>query len=729
MAPRARMISEEKEAALRIQQQRFEQQLFPGALWKEKEQLHLQPKRDAIKGRGELEQQTRFNLEQQVKAYRDQNENQNIYAASSSHINSSVEGSTTKRKKTRNEDKTPFLYDNKQSHPIIEYKPSREEIDSGSITPSFVLEVTWPRIVEFYHPSSPHCISFQSSYVALARGIKRRSSRLPVEFHALNCGRYREVCDFFHVKTVPLMIGLKSGMIEGTEITLSDDLGDEELVQYVANVLGVSLDVVGGNAADAYAKPVESDTSNQIHSQERDGATTADSVNFLNRAKGYHEEATISKETSFVQLSEQVFHDAMSSFVVTLTSSLYSHLPHGSALPPDRSMALREFIDLIRWAFPPETQVHELAQKLADEFFAISISEAGLLKSVREHTNIDEVMTWSPRCSRSIPDNFQDGYACGLWSLLHILSLGVAERHSAVVGDVDRLSPSYAGHVIRSFIDIFFIHCETCRKLWVTLYDEACCELHNADHSTANKVKEDASNDETDWRQLAFWIWEIHNEISVQAKHSAGKGYYNKYSHTASSDLLWPSLHDCPTCWQTTNSGNGQLADMNLYDRDAVYGILKDTYWIKGVHNNRHILLDKWTKTKRSLSLQHLRDRMDSHRGLTLNAFLLMACLFWLLYARYRDQTRRLCYLFGYQGHRRKKRMQALHHHDRNIIGHKNVKYNYVHESSPKLSYRRIKQSKESRKHRSSLELQHTIKRSNGRNDGDQGYGLHHYQL
>jgi hypothetical protein len=332
-------------------------------------------------------------------------------------------------------------------------------------------------------------------------------------------------------------------------------------------------------------------------------------------------------------------------------------------------------------------------------------------------------MTWSPRCSCSISDSAQDGYACGLWTLMHILSVGVAERHSAVVGDVDRLLPSYAGQVIRSFIDVFFVHCETCRKLWLGLYDEACCASHNSDHSIADKMKQDTSSDETDWRQLAFWIWEVHNEISVQTKHSAGIGYYNKYSHTASSALLWPSPQDCPKCWQTTTGGDGQLTYMNLYNSDAVYGYLKDTYWVKGIHNNRHILLDKWTKTKRSLSLHHLRVKMDSHRGLTLNAFLLFVCLLWLLSARYRHRTRRLCYLFDGHGHRRKKKMQALHH-SKYTLGQKTDNYNYVHEYPPRLPSRRIKQS-----YNRSLELQHATKRSNGRYDRDQGYGLRHYQL
>lgn len=47
-------------------------------------------------------------------------------------------------------DKIPAynLYGTKKTHPIIEYIPSKEDSESATLTPSFVLEVTWPRIVQ-----------------------------------------------------------------------------------------------------------------------------------------------------------------------------------------------------------------------------------------------------------------------------------------------------------------------------------------------------------------------------------------------------------------------------------------------------------------------------------------------------------------------------------------------------------------------------------------------------
>ena len=673
---RKQSIPDEKVAALREQQLDFEQHLFPGAIRKEHENS------------GDVErseQQRKAGIEKQVNAFEKEAD---VEGPSKTPRKSIDPSERERRKKKQLEDKVaPYLYDNKQSHPIIEYKPSKEEVESSAITPSFVLEVTWPRIVEFYHPSSPHCTEFQSTYISIARGIKHLSSRLPVEFYAVNCARYREVCEYgFNIETVPSLIGLKSGRIEWSEIEIpSDDVDEDELVQYVADTIDVTLDEVVHHSAEIDSVGSEN---NEEHM-----------ARFIANSLLYKDKVTISKASLSIPQSEEIFHDAMSSFVVTLTSSLYSQLPHGSALPPDRSIALREFVDLVRWAYPPETQVHELAQHLADEFFAISTSEAGLLGVISQHTSIHEGMSWSTRCSGA--DSSQDGYSCGLWMLLHIISLGVKERHDAVVGDIDRLSVSYAGHVMRSFIDEFFIHCETCRQLWIALYDEACCELHNSDHSIADKTTSDSNNKDQDWRQLALWVWEIHNEITVRTKHAAGKGYYSKYSHIASTKLLWPSPIDCPMCWQSTGNGNGQTTNMNSYDPDATYNHLKKTYWPRGIHNNRHILLDKWTKAKRHLSMQHLRQRMRSTRGLTVNIVLWVLCICWLILTKCKQPYR--------TSQRRK------------------VKAQYYDEDIDGCSFERNHMQ---RNPRNTFRTQHAIKRSNGRSRfGGSRYNSRSYQL
>lgn len=704
-ASRKESISEAKTILLQAQQHDFEHRLFPGTARKDGQHNenrghnNVRIHQTDRKPHGSL-------VERQSGFPKKKITSRNRSDSTSKWKNSSAKD---KQKKILQLNKILYLYDNKQSHPIIEYKPSKEEIDSSSITPSFVLEVTWPRIIQFYHPSSPHCTEFQSTYVSVARRIKHMSSRLPVEFHAVNCAKYREVCEYrFNVKSVPTVIGLKSGRIDWTELEqLSNDMNEDELVRYVADSIDVPLDEQKENALSADNIELEDQLDEKLDALDANFNPLLDEV----------DKASISKAIPSIPQTEHVFHDALSSFIVTLTSSVYSNLPFGSALPPDRSITLREFLDLIRWAFPPETQLHVLAQALADEFFDISTSEAKLLSIVGRHTNINDGVIWSTGCSSS--ENTQDGYTCGLWALLHILSIGVAERHDAVVGDVERLSVSYAGHVIRSFIDQFFNHCETCRHLWLSLYDGVCCELHNSDRSIADRSDKMTKNDDQDRRQLALWIWEVHNEITVRTKHVTGKGYNSKYSHIASSDLLWPSLRDCPLCWQSNmNNDRGRVTNMNLYNHDEIYTHLRQIYWSKGIHNNRHILLDKWTAAKRHLSMQHLRERMRSNSGLKLNALLLILCITWLAIAYYKHRA-------GKTTSRRK--LKVHHCDDHDIVGHRSR--NHMHQNNHLFS-RRSKQSK-SQVTRDDLRYHCKTKDSNSRSsiDSRRYYGLHHYQL
>jgi hypothetical protein len=467
-----------------------------------------------------------------------------------------------------------FLFNSKQSHPIIEYIPSEDE--SSSLTPSFVLEVTWPRIILFYHPSSPRCKSIQPIYVSLARGIKRRSSRMPVEFHAVNCGIHRDVCEQgFNVQSVPIIIGLKSGRIDWEEISIPFEdasLNVEHEVEYLANEMRIPLDVVKG----AHAETAGSDADNNKYAP-------VDQL-LVKSASNMH-----------IPLSDQVFHDATASFLETLTSSLYG-IALGGTLPRDTSKALSEFIDLIRWAYPPESKLHNLAEDIMLDFDNLIKSEVALRTMISRHVDMENDTKWCSRCSGADEGG---GYECGLWSLLHILSIGVAERHTSVVGADERVSVKYAGQVMRTFIDKFYARCSACRYLWIRLYDDSISTAPEGD------------GDIDDWRHLAIWIWEIHNEITVRRDQSAGKGYKGLELRMAPSISLWPTKTECPKCWQSLNDDTGVAMNMDSYDSNAVYEQLKKTYWPSGIHNNRLIVLDR--KRGRGLFAKRLRARIADH--------------------------------------------------------------------------------------------------------------------
>lgn len=521
--------------------------------------------------------------------------------------------------------KPTFLFNSKQSHPIIEYIPS--EVESTSLTPSFVLEVTWPRIILFYHPSSPRCKEIQPIYVSLARGIKRRSSRMPVEFHAVNCGIHRDICEQgFNVKSVPIIIGFKSGRIDWVEISIPFEdasLDVEHEVEYLANEVRIPLDMVKGAHAEATfaMQPIGGDG----QSSDADNKQLPSDQLLVKSASNMH-----------IQFADQVFHDATASFLETLTSSLYG-IALGGTLPRDTSKALSEFIDLIRWAYPPESKLHNLAEDIMLDFDNLIKSEVALRKMSSRHVDLENDTKWSIRCCGA---DAVGGYECGLWSLLHILSIGVAERHTSVVGADERVSVMYAGQVIRTYINKFYAQCRACRNLWIRLYDDSISTVPGGDID--------------DWRHLAIWIWEIHNEITVRRDQSAGKGYKGLELRMAPSLSLWPTKIECPKCWQSLNDDTGVAMNMDSYDPNEVYEQLKKTYWLSGIHNNRLIVLDR--KRGRGLFAKRLRARLTDNKWPM--SLLIIHILF--IYLIFRVMISNLC---GRVCHReRKKRPVETNH-------------------------------------------------------------------
>ena len=131
-----------------------------------------------------------------------------------------------------------YQYNKAQYHPIEEYVISSIE-KLTSDTPSFVLEVTWPRIALFYHPASPLCLQLRDRYVAVAREIRRRSIRAPVEFWAVSCELYRDSCEELGVNSVPRILAFPGGKIEGVPVprTNANDIELDKIVE----ILGIEI--------------------------------------------------------------------------------------------------------------------------------------------------------------------------------------------------------------------------------------------------------------------------------------------------------------------------------------------------------------------------------------------------------------------------------------------------------------------------------------------------------
>ncbi|KAJ9548959.1 hypothetical protein OSB04_021502 [Centaurea solstitialis] len=134
------------------------------------------------------------------------------------------------------------------------------------------------------------------------------------------------------------------------------------------------------------------------------------------------------------------------------------------------------------------------------------------------------------------------GFSCGLWVLLHSLSVRVEDGESQM-----------AFTTTCDFIHQFFI-CEECRQHFYNM----CSRVSTPFSST---------------RDFVLWLWTAHNEVNERLKKeeaSLGTGD-PKFPKS-----IWPSQRLCPTCYaaqdQTEESGS-----IN-WDRDEVFKFLGNYY-------------------------------------------------------------------------------------------------------------------------------------------------------
>nr|GEU35510.1 sulfhydryl oxidase 2-like isoform X2 [Tanacetum cinerariifolium] len=130
------------------------------------------------------------------------------------------------------------------------------------------------------------------------------------------------------------------------------------------------------------------------------------------------------------------------------------------------------------------------------------------------------------------------GFSCGLWVLLHSLSVRVEDGESQL-----------AFTTTCDFIHQFFI-CEECSQHFYNM-----CSRVTTPFSSA--------------RDFVLWLWTVHNEVNQRLKKtetSLGTGD-PKFPKS-----IWPSKQLCPTCY-TKHNQNEESSSID-WDRDEVFKFL-----------------------------------------------------------------------------------------------------------------------------------------------------------
>ena len=377
-----------------------------------------------------------------------------------------------------------------------------------------------------------HCQTFKTKYIALAEEInRRRLDDQPVKFHAVSCSVYNWVCMQNNVKGFPTVVLFKAHSAD-PHILKEGELTAES----IAELLGIHLHAAVGSGDDL-----------ESHGEGIDEYSPLDILG--------------ASSNGLARTRESVFKDAALSFVHALKTEIFSHKIGGKASGPLESVqreVFSDWIDLLYWSLPPAWILHTLINDIRNNIDYVMESEVNLLSIVAKHQDLVLEPSRQRRCSES------DDYSCGMWSLLHIISVGVIERHKAVLGARNQVSTKFVAQTIRNYLQYFF-DCKQCKEYFVTMYD-ACGFNHCRRFKQSEKIPSEDS-----WTELALWLWEVHNDVNVILDEVGSKARVNSIgpSKRKAESSSWPSQEECPTCRGIT--GKWKL--------DVVLTHIRKVYW------------------------------------------------------------------------------------------------------------------------------------------------------
>lgn len=312
---------------------------------------------------------------------------------------------------------------------------------------------------------------------------------------------------------------------------------------------------------------------------------------------------------------EELIMDASLSLTVALETGVSMGLEN-----EDSRVVMKQWLDLLSVSLPPEWAVHKLIDTLRNKFTYASRNRE-VFRQVIKDQSIPR-SGWSDSChTKKVPN----GFSCGLWKLLHVVTVGVAEQRGGknlvdsgmMPLDTKTFSPMEAADTIRDFIANFFT-CTPCREHFVDNYED--CDNNRRCDRLAYKVNLDEVT-VADWKELPLWLWEVHNEVSVRlvnerAQKEVGmRGKRNAVTQRDEIKAVIPNVESCILCFNEDGTWN----------EGHVFRYLERVYWPGSTVDPKHDKL--------------LTFENDSTRSLGVLWFLVLLII-WFVYAATRKQSR-----------------------------------------------------------------------------------------
>lgn len=270
------------------------------------------------------------------------------------------------------------------------------------------------------------------------------------------------------------------------------------------------------------------------------------------------------KPAFMARRSEELFADAYLSFHTAMKTAVF--LDESNKLGEEKEKTLRNFLTLLERVLPP-WRIHNLLESLlggVERDFKKSIkTEDKWMAILDQHP--PQTTEYSPACKLH-----DSPYTCGLWTLFHIMTVGVVEFNSRIINAQANkfviLKLQSVSDLLRFFVQ-YFLLCEECTNHFLQEYD--ACSYDRCNRLPPKEITGALNN----WKQLPFWLLETHNGVNVRLQAERADGA--KMSAGQQQSVMWPPVSDCPQCWLEQNGADSA----KRYNETMMYDYLRLTYW------------------------------------------------------------------------------------------------------------------------------------------------------
>ena len=177
---------------------------------------------------------------------------------------------------------------------------------------------------------------------------------------------------------------------------------------------------------------------------------------------------------------KDVFTDAATSLTFALRTSIFMT---NNALTPKQQKVFQEWLTLLSKTIPRKDDV------MKQSLIQISSLQNDIKYVVQSEENLVEILNakgvpmWTESCKK--------GYTCGLWQLLHIVTIGLVHYNDSSASDI-AISTMSTADTIRNYIEYYFT-CDECRKNFVQMYEK--CQFNRC-----NRLSYEIGS-KTEWKQ------------------------------------------------------------------------------------------------------------------------------------------------------------------------------------------------------------------------------------